>query len=516
MNRNEGFASVLVAALVILAVGFAASVGGVPTSSTLTYQGFLTNPNGAPRNGSFQMRFVLYNAAVAGTALWDSGNLNVNVDDGLFSVDLGVDLADFDGQARWLSLTVAGQLLSPRQELRPAPVAMTLVPGGRITGAPRGSSEAILGVTLSGFWPAAQSIAGFAPATGTAVYAAGAGGVGLFSTSTQSYGVWGRSTDSWGGYFTSNNGYGLRVSTSGSDHYDHGAYITSQAGYGVYAQSASNMAVRGEAGDVSGILTPLGPVGVVGIGSSRGVYGSSGSGIGAYAYSGSNYGAWGQSNDYRGVTGRTNRPDNNYGLYTPNNLYSLNINLGGAIAQVVQNGGDASLEPGDVVVFAGMAASLEEGGPPVIRVRKAETARSSAVAGVVQSRFNPVSVHPELEQQVLAELEALEQESAPDVRKLSSLRAQLQPVLPGKVPPGAFLLVVVHGPAQVKAAAFGSTAIEPGDLLTSGLTAGHAAKVEALDDGEASRPLAPGATLGKALGRLEPGEDSLWVFVTLQ
>jgi hypothetical protein len=50
--------------------------------------------------------------------------------------------------------------------------------------------------------------------------------------------------------------------------------------------------------------------------------------------SSSNYGVWGQSSNFRGVTGRTSRTDNNYGLYTPDNLFSLNVNLAGAIMLV--------------------------------------------------------------------------------------------------------------------------------------------------------------------------------------
>jgi hypothetical protein len=44
-------------------------------------------------DGTYTMRFVVYDAAVAGTALWDSGNLSIPVSDGLFSVQLGVEQA---------------------------------------------------------------------------------------------------------------------------------------------------------------------------------------------------------------------------------------------------------------------------------------------------------------------------------------------------------------------------------------------------------------------------------------
>ena len=286
-------------------------------SSGISYQGRLFDSGGTPLNGTYSLRFVVYDKAVAGSALWDSGNLNVTIDDGLFNVKLGIDQADVNGQALWLSIIVQGQTLSPRQEILPAPYALSLRPGADIVGDSIGANDATL--------------AGYAPATGTALYADANGGTGLVGDSENSYGIWGSSNNSWGGYFTSDGGYGIRVDTNGTDHYDHGAYVTSTGGYGVYATSAQNQGVRGEAGNVSGISQPLGTVGVVGIGQSRGMYGASGNGIGTYGTSQGNYGVWGQSNTYRGVTGRTSRVDNNYGFYTPDNLFAANVNISGCI-----------------------------------------------------------------------------------------------------------------------------------------------------------------------------------------
>ncbi|MFQ5400678.1 MAG: hypothetical protein ACE5E7_13915 [Anaerolineae bacterium] len=187
------------------------------------------------------------------------------------------------------------------------------------------------------------------------------------------------------------------MSTSGADHYDHGAYITSQGGYAVYAQSANNMGMRAEAGDITGVSQPLGPIGAVGLGQNRGVVGSSLSGSGVYASSSTNYGVWGQSTNYRGVTGLTSRTDNNYGFYTPDNFFSNNINVAGAIMQVMQNNGTASLSPGDVVVFSGINRAETVVGAPVVQVSKVNAANSTAVAGVVFSRFNIDAVNPDLE-----------------------------------------------------------------------------------------------------------------------
>lgn len=458
------------------------------TAAAISYQGRLTAPGGGTLNGSFMMRFVIYDAAVAGTAVWDSGSMNVAVDSGLFNVQLDVDQSDFNGQSLWLSIIVGGETLSPRQELLPAPYALSLRPGADIIGEPLDFTDSVVDIELSGFFPSGRAGGFAAPATGTAVVAEANGGAGILSNSDGSYGIWGSSQNGWGGYFTSSQGYGIRVDTDGTDHYDHGAYITSQSGYGVYAQSASNQGVRGEAGDVTGIAQPLGPVGVVGIGSNRGTYGASSAGIGLYGISNSNYGVWGHSNTWRGVTGRTNLANNNYGIYTPDNLYSLNFNLMGATMQVMQNGGEQELESGDVVVFSGVSEPLETGGPPVVQVAKANEANSSGVAGVVYSRFNIDAVDPAQEH--------------PDEN--GSL-AHLEVTPAGPVPAGEFLLVVIQGPAQVKADGL-SEAIETGDLLTSSGMTGYAMRGTAV----------PGTIFGKALEAVDGEQKLIYVFVTLQ
>ena len=68
----------------------------------------------------------------------------------------------------------------------------------------------------------------------------------------------------------------------------------------------------------------------------------------------SNYGVWGQSTEYRGVTGRTGRADNNYGLYTPDNLFASNYNSAGTTSEVFRYTGDSDIRPGDVVSFSGI------------------------------------------------------------------------------------------------------------------------------------------------------------------
>lgn len=444
-------------------------------SSGISYQGRLTSPGGVPLNGTYTMRFVVYDDAVAGSALWDSGNLNVAVENGLFNVKLGVDQASFDGSALWLSIIVDGQTLSPRQEILPAPYALSLRPGADIVGDAIGASDATL--------------AGYAPATGMALIADANGGTGVFGDSENSYGVWGSSNNSWGGYFTSGGGHGIRVDTGGSDHYDYGAYVTSVGGYAVYAQSANNQAVRGEAGDVMGVISALGRVGVVGLGQNRGVHGASGSGLGIY----------GTSNNSTGVFGNTSRSDRNYGLYTNDNLFSNNINMAGSLMQVMQNNGDVPLSPGDVVVFNGINQLETAVTGPVIQVSKVTTANSTAVAGVVYSRFNKDALNLDLE-------------SPDDAQQVALSIMEITPT--GDAAPGEYVLIVVQGLAQVKVSALGNGRIQPGDLLSTKNTAGVAGKAEMVTlDGV--QTAVPGTVFAKALEPVNGTQDLIYAYVTL-
>lgn len=471
--------------LVVLAAGMAGAaplwqppapaVVQAAVSSGIGYQGRLTSPGGAPLSGTYTMRFVVYDDPGAGSALWDSGNVDVQVDSGLFNTTLGVDHSDFDGQALWLSITIEGETLSPRQEIVPAPYALSLRPGADIVGDAIGPTDATL--------------AGYAPATGTAIYADAGGGAGLFADSEATYGVWGSSNSGWGGYFTSDEGHGIRVDTAGLDHFDHGAWVTSEGGYGVYAQSANNQALRGEAGAMTGISGAFGRVGVVGMGENRGVHGASNNALGVY----------GTSTNSTGVYGNTSRTDRNYGFYTNDNLFSFNINLLGATMQVMQNGGTESLSPGDVVVFDGIDRSVAAIDGPVVRVARAATANSTAVAGVVASRFNLDALDPALNGA----------DGEPDAEQ-----PPLEFTPAGDAAPGDYVLVVVQGPALVNATALEADAIRPGDLLATGTAAGRITRAPTvtLDGVETT---VPGTVFGKALEPVDGTRAQVYVYVTL-
>ncbi len=205
---------------------------------------------------------------------------------------------------------------------------------------------------------------------------------------------------------------------------------------------ASAYGVKGIAGNITGITTPFGSIGVVGIGQSRGVVGSSDSGTGVYASSDTNYGIWAQSTSYRGVTGRTGRADDNYGLYTPDNLFTKNYNSTGTTSQVFKYTGESNILPGDVVSFSGIQAVGGLDDDPVVTVNSTAALPEAAIAGVAASRFN---------------MDAVRDDDA---------ATRLDPTPAGVIRPGDYVLVVVRGATPVNVD-MDASRITPGSLLVS-------------------------------------------------
>ncbi|MBN1659022.1 MAG: hypothetical protein JXA93_11495 [Anaerolineae bacterium] len=480
MNTRRLWIGVVVAAAMVLAAGGVAALPGAlapgaTVASKINYQGRLTDAMGNPLDGTYPMRFQLYDDAAAGTLWWDSGEFNVEVNNGAFSTDLSIDAYHFDGKGLWLRIWVDGDWLTPRQELLPVPYALNLRPGAEMEAdAPtnwlfRATNTSSM-ATGSAIWGAAT--------TGSAVYGNSAGGYGLRGYSDTGNALVANSNTKTAGVFDSNQGYGIRVNADGTDHWDHAGYFTSNFGYGVYGVSANNYGVRGE-GNVAGVR---------GSGNSSGVSGSSDGGDGVYGSSNTLAGVYGSSQSYYGVEGTTWNTNNNYGLFTYDNLYALNYHLAGAMMHLAQNGGDEALEPGDVVVLVGVVEPAEAGGPLIIQVARASEANSAAVAGVVYRGFN---------------VEAVVEGQRPEA---GSGQVLPETTLDGPVPPGEHLLLVVQGPARVKVRAAAGT-IQPGDLLCSAAEAGYATGVDAA---------APGTILGKAMESPAADQDQIYVLVTLR
>jgi hypothetical protein len=143
-----------------------------------------------------------------------------------------------------------------------------------------------------------------------------------------------------------------------------------------------------------------------------------------------------------------------------------------------------------------MTALPEADAPAVMQVSNATAANSPAVAGVVHSRFN---------------IETAIQNREPGQEPSTAPR---QVTLAGPVAPGEYLLVVVQGPAQVKASTLAGE-IRPGDLLSTAGVTSHAAKAPQLAV-EGIEMVAPGTVLGKAMESLSADRELIYVYVTLQ
>ncbi len=101
----------------------AAAPLAAPLGTGITYQGFLKQ-NGVPANGTFPMQFQLFDAMAGGTQVGPTLTPNVPVTNGQFTVALDFGASAFNGEARWLAITVGGTALSPRHAVTAAPYAL--------------------------------------------------------------------------------------------------------------------------------------------------------------------------------------------------------------------------------------------------------------------------------------------------------------------------------------------------------------------------------------------------------
>src|SRR5688500_9488014 len=89
-----------------------------PVGDGFTYQGRLTT-GGAPANGTHDLSFTLYDAETAGNQVAGPIAQSVMVVTGVFTVTLDFGAAAFNGDARYLQISVNGTPLTPRQPLNP-------------------------------------------------------------------------------------------------------------------------------------------------------------------------------------------------------------------------------------------------------------------------------------------------------------------------------------------------------------------------------------------------------------
>lgn len=99
---------------------FYAAASSAQTS--FTYQGRLDS-SGQPFSGTVGMDFRLYDEESDGLPIATQLGNSVQIDQGLFQVELDFGTQDYSGQL-WLEITVNGQVLSPRQAISKTPFAI--------------------------------------------------------------------------------------------------------------------------------------------------------------------------------------------------------------------------------------------------------------------------------------------------------------------------------------------------------------------------------------------------------
>jgi len=103
-------------------IGWLALILASPlVAQPFTYQGFLRQ-GGQPVNGTTSLTFRLYDAPTGGNQLGSAITQNVNVQNGLFTVQLNFGNV-WTGGDRYLEIQVGSTTLSPRVKIMPAPYA---------------------------------------------------------------------------------------------------------------------------------------------------------------------------------------------------------------------------------------------------------------------------------------------------------------------------------------------------------------------------------------------------------
>jgi N-acetylneuraminic acid mutarotase len=175
--------------LLALFVLMGVSLRAVELGNAIGYQGRLID-GGAPANGSYDLRFALFDAAQEGNQIGIVlTNASTPVANSLFAVTLDFGPGIFTGEARWLEIGVraagspnAFTVLSPRQPLAPVPYALHASTAGHAAAVTGPITASQLTGTLASSNIGAGTITAPLLASGAAftnLYAGGQSGVAL-------------------------------------------------------------------------------------------------------------------------------------------------------------------------------------------------------------------------------------------------------------------------------------------------------------------------------------------------
>lgn len=469
-------AAILVAALVIARPAFTAQEAPAAPAAAeavigagFSYQGYLEN-NGNPANGLYDFQFSLYDAAAAGLQVGSTQSLGgVAVFAGLFTVKLDFGVNAFGGAARWLQIAVrpagggAYTALSPRQELAPAPSALSLP--NVYTNEPLNFVGVGRNFRISG-----NEVFGVRYVGGANDY----GGMYVETSHANGWPFYGYATNGSFRAWTYYNG-----TTSDWHLYNAGIRLTvpNEGGLRIGPSADYSLVISNTTGSDGIRIYDTGDDGIQ-VGSdpdypNYGVYIPS-PGVSAY-----------------GLWPNTSEPAGEWALFTPDNIQAGNVSAS-ALLLVARVAGPEAVQLGDVVAATGVTDPLPGAQSRLALVRAADSGQFGGLIGVVQSRM------------IWAEAPGKEGEGE---AAMSLQRAD------GPAQPGDYVSLVVLGVAEVRVEA-GAT-IAAGDRLTVGEGSGQARAlqtrtIEGMTVSEGAQ------VVGIALEAPVAGRETIPVFVSLR
>ncbi|MEQ9616528.1 MAG: hypothetical protein RLN60_00670 [Phycisphaerales bacterium] len=143
-------ASLILGAAIAFSAGTVTPASAAPVAEVFNYQGVL-NFQGSPFSGDVDLRFELFDDQMVGLQIGPTLDLlGASIADGVFTVDLDFGSSVFQGDERWLSISVrnpawdgmgmepAFTTLTPRQNIAPTPYALFALSGNEGPEGPAG------------------------------------------------------------------------------------------------------------------------------------------------------------------------------------------------------------------------------------------------------------------------------------------------------------------------------------------------------------------------------------------
>jgi len=123
MKTKMKLPAVLVMLALLAAINSQLSTVHAQGATAFTYQGQLRD-GGTNAYGAYTMIFKLYDACTGGNQIGGTITNAPTLANGLFTVNLDFGGDAFNGNARWLDITVDGESLTPRVQVLPSPYAI--------------------------------------------------------------------------------------------------------------------------------------------------------------------------------------------------------------------------------------------------------------------------------------------------------------------------------------------------------------------------------------------------------